>query len=50
MLKISDKWRLCFNTPSGTTVAGVYDGTVSNLIQIVVTGASQYWYSISKAI
>jgi len=36
--------------PSGTTVAGVYDGTVSNLIQIVVTGASQYWYSISKAI
>jgi len=36
--------------PAGTTVAGVYDGTVSNLIQIVVTGASQYWYSISKAI
>ena len=36
--------------PAGTTVAGVYDGTVSNLIQIVVTGASQYWYSISKSI
>ena len=36
--------------PSGTTVAGVYDGTVSNLIQIVVTGAAEYWYSISKAI
>jgi len=36
--------------PAGTTVAGVYDGTVSNLIQIVVTGASTYWYSISKSI
>jgi len=36
--------------PAGTTVAGVYDGTVSNLIQIVVTGAAEYWYSISKAI
>jgi hypothetical protein len=36
--------------PAGTTVAGAYDGTVSNLIQIVVTGASQYWYSISKSI
>ena len=36
--------------PAGTTVAGVYDGTVSNLIQIVVTGATEYWYSISKAI
>jgi hypothetical protein len=36
--------------PSGTTVAGVYDGTVSNLIQIVVTGAAEYWYSISKSI
>jgi len=36
--------------PAGTTVAGTYDGTVSNLIQIVVTGASTYWYSISKSI
>jgi len=36
--------------PAGTTVAGVYDGTVSNLIQIVVTGATTYWYSISKSI
>ena len=34
--------------PAGSTVAGTYDGTVSNLIQIVVTGASQYWYSISQ--
>ena len=34
--------------PSGSTVAGTYDGTVSNLIQVVVTGASQYWFSISQ--
>ena len=34
--------------PSGSTVAGTYDGTVSNLIQVVVTGASEYWYSISQ--
>ena len=35
--------------PAGSTVAGTYDGTVSNLIQIVVTGASEYWFSISQA-
>jgi hypothetical protein len=35
--------------PAGSTVAGTYDGTVSNLIQILVTGASQYWFSISQA-
>jgi len=34
--------------PAGSTVAGTYDGTVSNLIQVVVTGASEYWYSISQ--
>lgn len=34
--------------PAGSTVAGTYDGTVSNLIQVVVTGASQYWFSISQ--
>ena len=34
--------------PTGLTVAGEYDGTVSNLIQIVVTGANAYWYSISQ--
>ena len=34
--------------PTGSTVAGTYDGTVSNLIQIVVTGATTYWYSISQ--
>ena len=35
--------------PSGSTVAGTYNGTVSNLIQVVVTGASEYWFSISQA-
>jgi hypothetical protein len=34
--------------PAGSTVAGEYDGTVSNLVQIAVTGANQYWYSISQ--
>jgi hypothetical protein len=35
--------------PAGSTVAGTYDGTVSNLIQVLVTGASEYWFSISQA-
>ena len=36
--------------PAGSkTVAGTYDGTVSNLIQIVVAGSGDYWLSISKA-
>ena len=35
--------------PAGSTVAGTYDGTVSNLIQVVVTGAADYWFSISQA-
>lgn len=30
-------------------VAGTYDGTVSNLIQVVVAGSGDYWLSISKA-
>ena len=35
--------------PTGTKiVAGTYDGTVSNLIQIVVAGTGDYWVSISK--
>ena len=34
--------------PAGSTVAGTYDGTVSNLIQIVVTAPTIYWYSISQ--
>lgn len=36
--------------PAGSKiVAGTYDGTVSNLIQIVVAGSGDYWLSISKA-
>ena len=35
--------------PAGSTVSGTYNGTVSNLIQVVVTGASEYWFSISQA-
>ena len=35
--------------PAGSTVAGTYNGTVSNLIQVVVTGAAEYWFSISQA-
>lgn len=36
--------------PTGVnTITGTYDGTVSNFIQIVKTGASEYWLSISKA-
>lgn len=34
--------------PAGSTVAGTYDGTVINLIQIVVTAPTIYWYSISQ--
>ena len=36
--------------PVGTkTVAGTYDGSVSNLIQIVAIASGDYWMSISKA-
>ena len=36
--------------PSGTkTIAGTYDGSVSNLIQIVAVASGDYWMSISKA-
>ena len=36
--------------PLGTkTVAGTYDGSVSNLIQIVAIASGDYWMSISKA-
>ena len=35
--------------PAGSKlVAGTYDGSVSNLVQIVVTGAAEYWISISQ--
>jgi len=36
--------------PAGTkTIAGTYDGSVSNLIQIVAVASGDYWMSISKA-
>ena len=36
--------------PAGTkTVAGTYDGSVSNLIQIIAVASGDYWMSISKA-
>ena len=35
--------------PAGSTVSGTYNGAVSNLIQVVVTGAAEYWFSISQA-
>ena len=36
--------------PAGTkTVSGTYDGTVSNLIQIVAISSGDYWMSISQA-
>jgi len=35
--------------PTGTKIAaGTYTGTVSNLIQIVVTAAGEYWLTISQ--
>ena len=37
--------------PAGvSTVAGTYDGTVSNFIQIIKTGTTEYWLTISQAI
>ena len=36
--------------PSGSTVAGLYSTSATNLIQVVVTGANTYWFSISQAI
>ena len=36
--------------PVGTKqIAGTYDGTVSNLIQIVAVANGDYWLSVSKA-
>lgn len=36
--------------PAGNLVAGAYDGTVSNLIQVVVTDTAEFWYSISQPV
>ena len=46
-LVITGDFTLTF--PAGSKiVTGTYDGTVSNLIQIVVTGSSDYWVTISQ--
>ena len=35
--------------PTGTKIiSGTYDGTTTNLLQIVKTATGQYWLSISK--
>ena len=35
--------------PAGTKIAaGIYSGAVSNLIQVVVTAAGEYWLTISQ--
>ena len=35
--------------PAGSKIAaGEYDGTVSNLIQVLVVGAADYWITISQ--
>ena len=35
--------------PTGSKIAaGEYDGTVSNLIQVLVVGAADYWITISQ--
>ena len=35
--------------PTGTKIiSGTYDGTTTNLLQIVKTASGQYWLSISK--
>ena len=46
-LVITGDFTLTFPTGS-KIVTGTYDGTVSNLIQIVVTGSSDYWVTISQ--
>ena len=46
-LVITGDFTLTF--PTGSKIAtGTYDGTVSNLIQIMVTGSSDYWVTISQ--
>jgi len=34
--------------PTGNVISGTYDGSVLNLIQVLVTGAGVYWYTISQ--
>ena len=39
-----------FVLSSGTLIAGSYDGTKTNFIQIAVQASNNYWYSISQQI
>jgi len=34
--------------PTGNVISGTYDGFVTNLIQVLVTGPGVYWYTISQ--
>jgi hypothetical protein len=34
--------------PTGTVGAGEYDGTVTNLIQVLVVDTDTYWYSFNQ--
>ena len=46
-LVITGDFTLTF--PAGSKIAaGTYDGTVSNLIQVLVVGAADYWITISQ--
>ena len=46
-LVITGDFTLTF--PTGSKIAtGEYDGTVSNLIQVLVVGAADYWITISQ--
>ena len=46
-LVITGDFTLTF--PTGSKIAaGTYDGTVSNLIQVLVVGAADYWITISQ--
>jgi hypothetical protein len=46
-LVITGDFTLTF--PTGSKIAaGAYDGTVSNLIQVLVVGSADYWITISQ--
>lgn len=48
-LVITGDFTLTF--PTGSKIAaGEYDGTVSNLIQVLVVGAADYWITISQEV
>ena len=48
-LVVTGNFTLTF--PAGSKIAsGEYDGTVSNLIQVLVVGAADYWITISQEV